>query len=222
MAATYSPKLAPNPDSGVVGGRPSASQQHITMRASSAENIGSSSASRVFEGMLKTTTETGDIGIFSIKPSRIYQPIGSPRKIYHPPQHLLRQTQLKDDGRNMASNAQDASSDILSIYDAASQKSVSQSSDVNTPHYRSYSATYSSSTVSNQRSYTSLKRQMGGNAFIQRPRSPFAYPPRQGMRPPRPCFPALVAGDGSSCLPRPEVERLLYVSSKFNRRCPVC
>jgi hypothetical protein len=212
MAAMYSPEPAQNRDSGFVGRSHSGSQQHITMRASTPENIGSPSASRVFEGMLKTSTETGDIGFYSIKPSRISQPIGPPRKIYHPPQHLLRHAQLRDDGRNMASIPQDASSDILSIYDAASQKSVSQSSDVNHPHYRSYSATYSSSTVSNQRSYASITRPMGDNGYIQRPRSPFAHPSRRPMRPPRACFPALVDGDGPGYLPPPEVEQPLYVS----------
>jgi hypothetical protein len=212
MAAVHSPKLAIGRERGFAGGLPSSSQQHAAMRASSIENLSSSPTSRVFEGMLRTTTETGDIGVFSIKPSKSAQQIGPPRKIYQPPQPIFRHAKIRDGRRNLPSNTPDASLEIVSMYDAASQKSTSQNSDLNYPHYRSYSATYSSSTLSNRRSYASLTRQMGEYGSLQRPRSPFTSPLGGVRRTPRPCYPALVDGDGSGPAPRSEVERPPYVS----------
>jgi hypothetical protein len=212
MAVVHSPKLPIGQEREFAAEQPSSSQQHAAMRASSMENLTSSPPSRVFEGMLRTTTETGDIGFFSIKPSKNSQRIGAPRKMYQPPQPLFRHAQFKDDRRIIPSNVQDASSEILYMYDAASQESTSQNSDFNHPHYRSYSATYSSSTLSNRRSYASLTRQMGENGSSQRPRSPFASPSVAVRRPHRPCYPALIDGDGIRASPRHEFERPPYVS----------
>lgn len=214
MAAVHSPKLRRNRETSYVDGRSTPSRQHSTINGPSRENLGSPPASRAFEGMLRTTTETGDIGFFSIKPSGISEALTGPRRIYQPPNPLHRHVHARNYRRNIPSYAQDASSEIMSMYETASLKSVSQNSvsqDLNYPHYRSYSATYSSSTLSNRRSYASLTSQMGVNGYLQRPRSPFAYPSRV-KRPPRSCFPALVDGDGIDHPPRPDAERLLYVS----------
>jgi hypothetical protein len=212
MAAVRNPELPLSREREYAGDQPISSLQHASMRASSLENLSSPTTSRVFEGMLKTTTETGDIGFFSIKSSRISQPISGPRKVYQPRQPLLRQAQIRDARRNFLYNAQDASSEILSIYDAASQKSLSQNSDLNHPHYRSYSAAHSSSTLSNRRSHATLPRQMGDNGPLQRPRSPFPYSSRGVNQHPRPWLSSVVDGGGTGYPPRPESERLLYVS----------
>lgn len=213
MAAIQSPKVRQGRDVGLEERNSSSIKQYATMRTSSVENTSSASPpSRVFEGMLKTTTETGDIGFFSIRPSRISQPICGPRKIYHPPQPLLRRAQMMEERRNISWNAHDASSERFSMYDTASQKSASQTSDLNYPQYRSYSTTYASSTLSNRRSAASLSRRIGENDYAPRPRSPFAYSSRLVKRPPRSCFPALVDGEGVDYPPRPEVDPLLYVS----------
>jgi hypothetical protein len=167
------------------------------------ENRSPATLPRAFEGMLKTTTETGDIGMFSIKPSRVPQSMNTPRRIgaSYNDTGLQKSRQIfqpfeapnVDDRRRLPSYARDATSEVVSMYETASQKSESRVSD--DPDYRSYSMTqtsYSAYTLSNHRSYTSLRSQQGNrNGLIQRPRSPLAYPTRLRRPGLRPSSPAL-------------------------------
>ncbi|TAQ89774.1 hypothetical protein B7494_g1882 [Chlorociboria aeruginascens] len=179
----------------------------------------SSTLPRAFEGMLKTTTETGNIGLFSIRPSRVPQAVNSSRRIVGAYKDHGQKTQQNfqpygvpsiDDRRRLPSYARDASSEIISMYETASQKSPGRVFD--DPDCRSYSMTqtssYSTYTLSNHRSYASLKSQPEGN--LQRPRSPFAYPTRLKRPGFRPSSPALTDGGGIDYSRRAEIDRVPY------------
>lgn len=178
--------------------------------------------SRAFESMLKTTTETGEIGLFSIKPSRVPQPINIPRRTRgaytESPSYRPRNFQPYgptgiDDRRRLPSYTRDASSEVISMYETASQKSASRVLD-EPPDHRSYSMTqtYSSYSLSNHRSYASLRSQPEGNVLLQRPMSPFAYPTRLKRPGFRPSSPALTDGGEIDYSRRAEIDRIPYVS----------
>jgi hypothetical protein len=185
------------------------------------ENRAPPAIPKAFESMLKMTTETGDIGLFSIKPPRVPQPLNSPRRIGgtyrdNPPQkprnfQPYRATDV-DDRRRLPSYARGAASEVISMYETASQKSAGRVFD--DPDYRSYSMTqtYSTYSLSNHRSYASLRSQPEGNTLLQRPRSPFAYPTRLKRPGFRPSSPALTDGGGVDYSRRTEIERIPYVS----------
>lgn len=181
-----------------------------------------------FESMLKTTTETGDIGLFSIKPSRLPQTSNNlsrrsnggyrdsdmlrPRPTFQP-----YGVPIVDDRRRLPSYTRKGSSGVRSLYDSASVKSVNSSNrGFEDPDYRSYSMTQSASqsayTLSNQRSYASLRSQQDGATLVQRPRSPFAYPTRLRRPGFRPSSPALTDGGGVDYSRRAEIDRIPYVS----------
>lgn len=99
------------------------------------------------------------------------------------------------------------------MYETASQKSGGRVFDE--PDCRSYSMTqtsYSSYTLSNHRSYASLRSQPEITGQLQRARSPFAYPAR--LKPPgfRPSSPALTDGGVIDYSRRTEIERGSQVS----------
>lgn len=186
---------------------------------------------RACETMLKTTTETGDIGMFSIKPSRVPQSLGTPRRQAakfntETGQQKPRQNfqpygvPIVDDRRRLPSYSRDAASEVISMYETASQKSASRVFDE--PDYRSYSMTqtsYSSYTLSNHRSYASLRSQTDGNNQVQRPRSPFAYPTRLKRPGFRPSSPALTDGGIVDYSRRAEIERIPQVSLVISSDC---
>lgn len=175
--------------------------------------------------MLKTTTETGDIGMFSIRPPRVPQSSNTPRRMGSGLSELgIRKTRqssqpygapVVDDRHRLPSYARDNASETLSMYDTGSQKSANRAFD--DPDYRSYSMTqtYSSYTLSNHRSYTSLRSQPDGNGLVQRPRSPFAYPTRLRRPGFRPSSPALTDGGAVDYSRRVEIDRALYVGPSF-------
>jgi hypothetical protein len=187
-------------------------------------------------GMLKTTTETGDIGLFSIKPSRVPLPVNSPRRVSAPysDNGMRRPRQFQpygvpniDDRRRLPSYARDSSSEVISMYETASQKSAGRGFD--DPDYRSYSMTqtYSSYSLSNHRSYASLRSQPDAGRLLQRPRSPFAYPTRLKRPGFRPSSPAMTDGGAIDYSRRAEIDRTTYVSTfkflpdAFTLRCSV-
>lgn len=180
------------------------------------ENRNTLDMSKGLGGMLKTTTETGDIGLFSIKPSRVPLPVNSPRRASGPysDDGMRRPRQFQpygvpnsDDRRRLPSYARDATSEVISMYETASQKSANRALD--DPDYRSYSMTqtYSSYSLSNHRSYASLRSQADAGGLSQRPRSPFAYPTRLRRPGFRPSSPALTDGGIIDYSRRAEIER---------------
>ena len=192
------------------------------------DSINQPSLPKGFESMLKTTTETGDIGLFSIKPSRLPQTSNAlprrsnggyrendpqrPRPTFSP-----YGVPIVDDRRRLPSYTRKGSSGVKSLYDSASVNSVNSSNrEFEDSDYRSYSMTQAASqstyTLSNQRSYASLRSQQDGPALVQRPRSPFAYPTRLRRPGFRPSSPALTDGGGVDYSRRAEIDRIPYVS----------
>ncbi|QSZ30020.1 hypothetical protein DSL72_004538 [Monilinia vaccinii-corymbosi] len=183
-----------------------------------------------FGSMLKTTTETGDIGLFSIKPSRLppnfntlprrthggaYRENGQrPRPNFQP-----YDVPAVDDRRRLPSYKRKGSSGVQSTYDSSSIKSVNSSNrGFEDPDYRSYSmtqtASQSSYNLSHQRSYASLRSQQDGTALVQRPRSPFAYPTRLRRPGFRPSSPALTDGGGIDYSRRAEIDRIPHAAAR--------
>jgi hypothetical protein len=180
--------------------------------------------------MLKNTTETGDIGLFSIKPARFPNPglgAGSPRRSpnkyngYRPPpmpqDFRLRPTPPRiDDRHRLPSYSRGRSSDATSLYESRSMSTRSDllSRDSTPPDHRSYSMTQASQpsySLSNNRSYTSLRNQIDQN-LIPRPRSPFPYPARLKRPGFRASSPVLGNGGSIDYSRRTEIERPPQVS----------
>jgi hypothetical protein len=190
-------------------------------RWASDENQAPPTVPKAFESMLKTTTETGEIGLFSIKPSRVPQSVNGLRRFggtfrdsaSQRPRNLQSYgTTGIDDRRWLPSYARDASSEVISMYETASQKSASRVFD--DPNSRSYSMTqtYSTYSLSNHRSYARLRGQPEGSTLLQRPRSPFAYPTRLKRPGFRPSSPALTDEGEVDYSRRAEIDRIPYVS----------
>lgn len=154
------------------------------------------------ESMLKTTTETGDIGIFSIRPNssalfdRPHRPRSHPRDVdlLLPARSSYDENYYhhSDDHKRLRPYC-DTTSEIISLYGSESQhtalSSVSPASLEDDP--RSYSMTTTSSKrIPSQKSTGTLQSQSSGSGF-QRPRSPFPYPTRLKRPGVRPASPAL-------------------------------
>ncbi|KFA78372.1 hypothetical protein S40288_04947 [Stachybotrys chartarum IBT 40288] len=154
------------------------------------------------ESMLKTTTETGDIGIFSISPSSL------PATTYRPPSHSRNypsetrslprsRTGTYDDGycqddRRWLPSYRDTTSEIISLYTSDTQPSHSRSfSPTLEDSRRSYSLTTCSSRhMPSHKSCATIQSQCSASG-MQRPRSPFPYPTRLKRPGVRPSSPAL-------------------------------
>jgi len=155
------------------------------------------------QSMLRNTTETGEIGLFSIRPSRLSNavPQVSPRTSSLPyipdgmPQHQLNQLAGRDrrrcagDGRlnSLQSYRGTTTSSIISMYQSESQRSFRPRTSHNAGNeQRTCSMSQSSHSLSNHRSYPGL-----------RPHSPFAYPTRLKRPGYRPSSPALTDFHGT-------------------------
>lgn len=177
--------------------------------------------------MLKTTTERGDVGQFAIKPPRVPQTLRPPRTTaatynespsQHPQQnfHYAPRKPVVDDRKQLPSYSRDATSEIVSMYETASQKSPKRPQFQLGPENRSYSmtqASYLPHLLSNHRSYTSLRSQPD-LTLVQRPRSPFPYPARLKRLGFRPTSPVLTGGRTTDFNLRADIQRTLNVSFK--------
>ncbi|OBT41799.1 hypothetical protein VE00_08282 [Pseudogymnoascus sp. WSF 3629] len=176
--------------------------------------------------MLKNTTETGDIGIFSIKPSRlprhpaITRAAGRTRSNgsnyrraesqlpYHGPRVFSLPSTI-DDRSRLPSYGRDATSEVASLYENSSQKSSESSKILEDQDRRSYSMTVSSFSgyrLANPHSSTSLSSQIDPND-AQRPRPSFQYPTRLKRPGFRPSSPALTDGGAVDYSRRVEIQR---------------
>jgi len=179
------------------------------------------------ESMLKTTTETGDIGMYSIRPSRSSSRARTP---LHPPAaavgHVLARSMsmkaperrhFRDDRRVLPSN-RDTTSEIISLYGSiGGQRSVpgSFSRSPDDPGPRSYSLTSCSSRhMSDQKSTgTWDSRSSGGSGgVLARPRSPYPYHTRLKRPGVRPSSPAMTMDGNIDYSRMVEVDRPSYVS----------
>ncbi|MCJ1254245.1 hypothetical protein MMC24_002059 [Lignoscripta atroalba] len=170
------------------------------------------------QSMLKNTTETGDVGLFSIKPTRIPHPISqvSPRWPSGPPgQYNLPQenfAQHQDHSRQYGYREGDerhssiqsyrgtTASSVISMYQSESQKSFPpRPQPFENDSHRAFSMSQSSHisyNLSNHQSYGTL-----------RPRSPFVYPTRLKRPGYRPSSPALSEFNGTDARTNFRLER---------------
>ncbi|PHH73991.1 hypothetical protein CDD80_3433 [Ophiocordyceps camponoti-rufipedis] len=143
------------------------------------------------ESMLKKTTETGDIGLFTIRGGM------PPPTYHHPPRprpHAVDaamipgpSVRMYDDGRVQDEHRQlrsyrDTTSEIISLYGSDNNQQYWLSSDPPTADdgHRSYSlTTCSSQHIPSQKSSGTLQSlSSGGYGSLRRSRSPFPYPTR--------------------------------------------
>ena len=125
--------------------------------------------------------------------------------------------QVVDDRRRLPSYARDATSEIISLYETASQKASSSPRVFETPDHRSYSMT--------QTSYPSMLCQIivptqvsGANqssSLLPRPRSPFLYPARLKRLGFRPSSPIPTEGGRVDSGQIAEPEYIPYVSIQY-------
>ncbi|KAK7987684.1 hypothetical protein PG989_007999 [Apiospora arundinis] len=155
------------------------------------------------ESMLKTTTETGDIGIFTIKPIRTSSNI-TPSSAQHDTQGSSTQYRMpvrrstddfrRQDDRRRLPSYRDTTSEILSMYGSTSQGSSANSvfsHSIDDLSQRSYSmTTVGSRHLSHNKSSNTLQNHFSGGT-LQRPRSPFPYPTRLKRPGARPSSPAV-------------------------------
>lgn len=187
------------------------------------------------EGMLRKTTETGNIGIFSINVT------GAHDHLYGRPGGLRARASLNDlrqphrpwsrssdrpagrDDRKQLPSYRDSTSEIISMYGSENHSSKSLSSSLTTP-CDEYAPRSYSMTSCGPRGYF-MQRHNGGQHLqdyqgrIQRPRSPYPYPtrlPRHGIRP---ASPALTESGDVDYSRMVEIDRISYVSCVVPARC---
>ncbi|KAK8048892.1 hypothetical protein PG994_010622 [Apiospora phragmitis] len=166
------------------------------------ENMALLPSPGALESMLKTTTETGDIGIFSIKPVKTSASITAsstrhglhgPKSQYQLPMRRSVDDFRRQDDRHRLPSYRDTTSEILSMYGSNSQSSSNSvlSHSIDDPSQRSYSmTTVGSRHLSHNRSNNTLQSNYSGGT-LQRPRSPFPYPTRLKRPGARPASPAI-------------------------------
>ncbi|KAI0430567.1 hypothetical protein F5Y09DRAFT_355850 [Xylaria sp. FL1042] len=181
------------------------------------------------ESMLKTTTETGDIGIFTIKPippsplvprdtlSEAGRPYPRPRRSVD---NLYRQNPAV-----RPPSHRDATSEVFSVYGSDSLKSGTSTLSPNSTEdagQRSYSMTTCGSRhLSHHRSTNTLQSQASGGSHLQRPRSPFPYPTRLKRPGVRPASPAVTENGQIDYSRMVEINRISYrtVHGHFKHAC---
>lgn len=184
------------------------------------------------ESMLKTTTETGDIGVFSIKagasPATYHQPprhrpyLGDASLLPPPRPRLYEDNHSPDEHRRLRSY-RDTTSEIISLYGSDNQQYWMRSASPTLDDgHRSYSLTTCSSSrqIPSQKSSGTLQSHSSGSG-LQRPRSPFPYPTRLKRPGVRPSSPALAENGGLDYSRMVELDRVSQVRARRIRRiCP--
>lgn len=215
---------------------PRRSQSHGTLRSNQSrhvhplhkplsrvnENSALLSSHGALEGMLKTTTETGNIGLFSIN-SVPGMALGIPpgeripvrnKFALHPPRYAAHKTQSYDDRKQLPLLGRNTASEIISMYGSNSQGSVTSTpaTSLHEAGQRSYSmTTVGSRHLSHNRSNATLQSQASSGP-LQRPRSPFPYPTRLKRPGARPVSPAVTEGGIVDYSRMVEIDRISLVS----------
>lgn len=152
------------------------------------------------DGMLRKTTETGNIGLFSINIGRptALRPRASLGDLRQPHRQISRSSDRPSghDDRKRLPSYRDSTSEIISMYSSDNQSSSKSVSGTLSPPWDESGQRSYSMTTCGSKSYT-LPR---NNDFrlvhdfqpgAQRPRSPYPYPtrlPRPGIRPSSPAL----------------------------------
>ncbi|RYP47265.1 hypothetical protein DL768_006649 [Monosporascus sp. mg162] len=176
-------------------GRPGTGPFHKPLRSVS-ENSTFLPPPGALEGMLKTTTETGDIDIFSIKlvtsPKRrgTFTDIGQPQP---PPCRSIDEAHGRY-SRGRFPGPRDTTPEILSMCTPDSQRDLGSTlSPTLTKDFgpRSFSTTTCESRYMPHCGSTATLQSQASGGHLQRPRSPFPYPTRLKRPGIRPASPAL-------------------------------
>ncbi|OTA69383.1 hypothetical protein K449DRAFT_460917 [Hypoxylon sp. EC38] len=168
------------------------------------------------ESMLKTTTETGDIGIFSIRPvppsPQRKDTLSEIGQQYLSPRPSIDELHPRNNGKR-PSSCRDTASEIISMYGSESHKSATSTLTPTSSEeigQRSYSMTTCGSRhLSHHKSTTTLQSQTSGGP-LQRPRSPFPYPTRLKRPGVRPASPALTESGRVDYSRMVEIDRTSY------------
>ncbi|KAI1810052.1 hypothetical protein GGS20DRAFT_229088 [Poronia punctata] len=175
------------------------------------------------ESMLKTTTETGDIGIFSINPVPFPpRPRGASLDIVRSCQRPRRSVENLHRQAIRPQYTQDITSELLSAYGSESFKSGASTlfpNSIDDPGQRSNSMTTCGSRhLSHHRSTNTLQSQASSGSYLQRPRSPFPYPTRLKRPGVRPASPAVTENGMIDYSRMVEIDRISYrtVHGHFN------
>ncbi|KAI1172463.1 hypothetical protein F4777DRAFT_514760 [Nemania sp. FL0916] len=175
------------------------------------------------ESMLKTTTETGDIGIFTIKPipPSPLGPRGAVSEAGHPPPrpHRSIDNMYRQNPAVRPSSHRGVPSEIFSAYGSDSVRSGTSTLSpilMDDSGQRSYSMTTCGSRhLSHHRSTNTLQSQASGGSNLQRPRSPFPYPTRLKRPGVRPASPAITENGQIDYSRMVEINRVSYVGTHF-------
>ncbi|KAH6963981.1 hypothetical protein DER45DRAFT_626379 [Fusarium avenaceum] len=176
------------------------------------------------ESMLKTTTETGDLGVYSINPptykSACHRPPSSRpnhrkvRRNSRPHHNDFKDRPALDDRKSLPSY-RDTTSEIISLYGTPTA-----------PYHRSFSPasegqrSHSLTTCSSRR-FPSFKssgtfHSQQSNGGLQRPRSPFPYPTRLKRPGVRPSSPAMTDNGYIDYSRMVEIDRSLHASGPYS------
>ena len=187
------------------------------------ENVGFLTSPGPLESMLKTTTETGDIGIFSIGtisttrtvhrlPPRSRTGISESNRPWRTESGGSDRQPSQDDRRRLPSYRA-ATPEVLSMYGSDGPKSVYSSE---SRRFDNYSIRSYSMTSSNSRSYPLHPAHPPVPAYpneeLQRPRSPFPYPTRLKRPGVRPSSPALTDNGDIDYSRMVGIDRVSFVS----------
>ncbi|KAJ4421966.1 hypothetical protein N0V82_003362 [Gnomoniopsis sp. IMI 355080] len=152
------------------------------------------------DGMLRKTTETGNIGLFSINTGRpiALRPrasLGDLRQPHRPFSRSSDRPSVHDDRKRLPSY-RDSTSEIISMYGSDNQSSSKSVSGTLSPPWDEPGPRSYSMTTCGSKSYTlprnnNLRLAPDCQPGAQRPRSPYPYPtrlPRPGIRPSSPAL----------------------------------
>lgn len=152
------------------------------------------------DGMLRKTTETGNIGLFSINsgrptPLRPRASLGDLRQPHRPISRSSDRPPGHDDRKRLPSY-RDSTSEIISMYGSDNQSSSKSASGTLSPPWddsgpRSYSMTTCGSKSYIPPRNNAIQLVHDAQLGAQRPRSPYPYPtrlPRLGIRPSSPAL----------------------------------
>ncbi|TLS26166.1 hypothetical protein PpBr36_05252 [Pyricularia pennisetigena] len=186
------------------------------------------------ESMLKTTTETGDIGAFSIRPSATFHQLprqrsafwddglrSTPRRQTESVERCAGRFRREDDRRRLPSYRDPSTSDIISMYGSGSQRSGSSFRPLLLDEMgpRSYSMTSSYGARNYHQSHSHSSGHVHGSSpsYLQRPRSPFPYPTRLKRPGVRPSSPALTENGNVDYTRMIGIDHVSYVTDLTQR-----
>lgn len=177
-------------------------------------------------GMLRKTTETGNIGVFSIGKSNGLRTRASLSDFRQPSRSLSRSNEapaVQDDRRQLPSY-RDSTSEIISMYGSENLSGKSLSGTLSPPWDDYGQRSYSMTTCGSKGYFTPRNNgppqipDFHAKGHLQRPRSPYPYPTRLARPGVRPSSPALTENGLVDYSRMVEINRV----SQVRTTCPLC